>query len=116
MATVISVHSFTPVMDGRVRPWSIGVLWDRDTRLAPSTIEALAQLGHVVGDNEPYSGRGGAFTIDTHASAHGRPHITFEIRQDLIADLAGARIWGRLLAEVLLPLLERGELRHRQHY
>ena len=116
VATLISVHSFTPVMNGCQRPWPVGVLWDRDSRLAPPVIEALARRGYLVGDNEPYSGRGGAFTTDTHAADHGRPHITFEIRQDLIAESSGALAWGRLLAEVLLPELKRAELRQRRHF
>jgi len=114
VATVVSIHSFTPIMDGRRRPWSIGVLWDRDPRLAPATIAALRQKGHAAGDNEPYSGSG--FTIDTHAVAYGRPHVTFEIRQDLIAEPSGAAAWGRHLAEILVPQLERPELRKRKFY
>ena len=116
VATVISIHSFTPVMDGRRRPWPVGVLWDHDWRLAPSVIQALAKRGYLVGDNEPYSGRGGAFTTDTHAASHGRPHITFEIRQDLIANSAGARLWGMKLADVLRPALKGPELKKRKHY
>ena len=30
---VISLHSFTPVMNGFQRPWHVGVLWNRDARL-----------------------------------------------------------------------------------
>jgi predicted N-formylglutamate amidohydrolase len=112
--TLVSIHSFTPIMEGRRRPWPIGVLWDRDPRLAPSVIAALGRRGHLVGDNEPYSGSG--FTIDTHAAEHGRPHVTFEIRQDLIADPSGAAAWGRLLAETIGPQLSRPGLRKKEHY
>ncbi len=33
---LISIHSFTPAWKGRARPWQVGVLWDRDDRLAAS--------------------------------------------------------------------------------
>lgn len=117
VATVISVHSFTPAMVGQApRPWSVGVLWNRDPRLAPAIIAALRAKGLQVGDNEPYSGQGPAYTIDRHAGGHGRPHITFEIRQDLIADRAGIRKWGRLLADTLRPALAHADLRLRRQY
>jgi predicted N-formylglutamate amidohydrolase len=113
IVTVVSIHSFTPVMDGIPRPWPIGVLWNRDPRLAPAIIAALGRQGHAVGDNEPYSGRDGGFTVDVHAAAHGRPHVTFEIRQDLIADPIGARRWSRRLAEVLRTRLRQSDRRRR---
>ena len=103
--TLVSVHSFTPEMDGLARPWPVGVLWNHDPRLARSVIAALGRQGHRVGDNQPYSGRGAAYTIDRHAAAQDRPHVTFEIRQDLIAQPAGARHWARRLAQVLRPRL-----------
>jgi predicted N-formylglutamate amidohydrolase len=117
VAALISIHSFTPAMIGQApRPWSVGILWNRDPRLAPAVIAGLRDKGLVVGDNEPYSGRGLAYTIDRHAGAHGRPHITFELRQDLIGDRAGVRKWGRVLAEVLRPALTHADLRLRRHY
>jgi predicted N-formylglutamate amidohydrolase len=117
VATLISMHSFTPAMiGGAPRPWQVGILWNKDPRLAPALIAALRAKGLTVGDNEPYSGQGVAYTIDLHAGSHGRPHITFEIRQDLIADRAGARKWGRLLADALRPALSHADLRLRRHY
>lgn len=117
VAALVSIHSFTPAMIGQApRPWSVGILWNRDPRLPPAVITALRAKGLLVGDNEPYSGRGPAYTTETHAAAHGRPHVTFEIRQDLIADGPGARKWGRLVADVLRPLLGRTEMLMRRHY
>ena len=39
---IFSVHSFTPVMQGHVRPWHVGVLWDLDDRAARPLIDMLA--------------------------------------------------------------------------
>ena len=30
---VVSLHSFTPVMNGFQRPWQVGILWNRDPRV-----------------------------------------------------------------------------------
>ena len=44
---VISVHSFTPIMGGKARPWHVGMLWDKDPRAALPLIEMLrAEPGH----------------------------------------------------------------------
>jgi predicted N-formylglutamate amidohydrolase len=84
---VVSIHSFTPVLDGVARPWEFGILWDADRRMSDILIRELTELGFVVGDNEPYSGRAPQdFTVDNHAEAAGLPHVGIEVRQDLIDD------------------------------
>ena len=86
----ISMHSFTPVMNGVPRAWQIGVLWDKDERLAQIFIEEFRAAGFLTGDNEPYSGKAPQdFTIDHHAEAIGLSHVGIEIRQDLIDSDAG---------------------------
>jgi predicted N-formylglutamate amidohydrolase len=104
---VIAVHSFTPAMNGVRRPWHVGALWDKDSRIAQPFMELLAKRPNVmVGDNEPYSGRHPAdFTLDHHAEAEGLPHLGIEVRQDLIADDAGAAHWSSILARVLQTVL-----------
>ncbi len=104
---VIFMHSFTPSLNGDMRPWHIGVLWERDGRMALPALDALRQRGDlVVGDNEPYSAlepRG--YSMPHHATRDGRPAIQFEIRQDLVADEGGAEAWAGIVADVLKPLL-----------
>ncbi len=105
-ATLIGVHSFTPEMNGRARPWQVGVLWDEPCRLARPLMAALAGQGLTVGDNEPYTARnpsGG--TLESHALDPGRPGLSVEIRQDLIAGAAGQAEWAERLALALGPLL-----------
>ncbi len=105
---LLSVHSFTPRMNGFERPWHVGVLWDRDARVALPLIRALSRRpGIVVGDNEPYTLRGPTdFTIPHHAGPRGLPHVMLEIRQDEIAEQEGAERYAALLAEALAPILE----------
>ena len=104
---VVAIHSFTPrIRGGGARPWHVGVLWNRDPRMAAPILAALAtRPGLVVGDNQPYSGREINYTLDTHAGAAGLPNLSFEIRQDLVADAAGCDAWADILAGVLMPVL-----------
>jgi predicted N-formylglutamate amidohydrolase len=108
---VISIHSFTPVMQGEARPWQVGVLWNRDPRLALPCIDRLsADGGLTVGDNQPYSGRLMNYSLDIHAGAAGLPHVSFELRQDLLIGEAAFRHWAGLLLDVLAPTLADPDL------
>jgi predicted N-formylglutamate amidohydrolase len=115
---VLSVHSFTPEMNGFARPWHIGVLWDKDPRVPVPLMAALAaDSRHLVGDNEPYSAREPAgYSIRTHAVAAGLPHAAIEIRQNLIDSPAGAAEWAEILAAALRPILARPDICRTQHF
>lgn len=103
---LVSMHSFTPVMDGRERPWQIGILWDHDGRLPVPFMEALRARGIAVGDNEPYSGRDvQGYTLRRHAEAHDLLNVLIEVRQDLIDTHHGAAEWTATLGEALVPVL-----------
>lgn len=107
---LISIHSFTPHMNGFQRPWQVGVLWNRDGRLALPMLAALRAEGDLtVGDNEPYSARTGTdFTIIHHGEAANLPVLMLEIRQDLIGDQAGADAWADRLARLLPGVIAAG--------
>ncbi|MDQ6437794.1 N-formylglutamate amidohydrolase [Mesorhizobium sp. LHD-90] len=99
---IFSVHSFTPIMQGRARPWHAGVLWDLDDRVAKLLIGMLAADPlTVVGDNEPYDGALKGDTMYKHAIVNGFAHALLEIRQDLIADETGAEAWAERLAPIV---------------
>jgi predicted N-formylglutamate amidohydrolase len=103
MPTVlVSLHSFTPVYAGVARPWHIGTLYHRDTRLPPVLLELLrAESDLVVGDNEPYAVSDETdYTIPVHGEARGLMNSGIEIRQDLIADQAGQKQWAERLARI----------------
>ena len=104
---LISVHTCTPVFDRVVRPWHIGIMWDRDARIPLPLMENLRRMdGICIGDNEPYSGRHPHdFTVDFHAEQAGLPHVGIEVRQDLVSDDEGARKWAGILAAALRPVL-----------
>jgi len=104
---LIAVHSFTPVLGTEARPWNVGVLWDRDPRMAlPLLTRLRAEPGLVVGDNQPYSGRHPAdYTVDHHADSAGLPHVCLEVRQDELLTPAGIARWAEILGRALADIL-----------
>ncbi len=106
---LIAIHSFTPEMAGFSRPWHAGILWDKDPRIPVPLIQHLRAHpdGFNIGDNEPYSGKHPAdYTIDHHAEAAGIPHVSIEIRQDLVNTEDGAERWATILHEALRDILD----------
>jgi predicted N-formylglutamate amidohydrolase len=99
------MHSFTPRHGDypAPRPWHIGVLFNRDDRLARPLIELLAAEGDLtVGINEPYAvDDSGDYAVPVHCEKGGLLHVELEIRQDLIDGTAGQSAWANRLARVL---------------
>jgi predicted N-formylglutamate amidohydrolase len=103
---LVSLHSFTPVYAGIARPWHIGSLYHRDTRLPPLLLKLLRAEGDlVVGDNEPYAVSDETdYTIPVHGEARGLMNTGVEIRQDLITDPAGQKQWADRLARIFAEI------------
>jgi predicted N-formylglutamate amidohydrolase len=99
---LVALHSFTPVYAGVARPWHIGTLYHRDTRLPPLLLKYLGAEGDlVVGDNEPYAVSDDTdYTIPVHGEKRGLMNSGIEIRQDLIAGAAGQQQWADRLARI----------------
>ena len=114
---VISIHSFTPVMGGIQRPWHVGVLWDKDNRIASPLLAALrCESGLHVGDNKPYHAKEPVgYTMEWHIERAGLPHALLEIRQDLIADEGGASEWAERLAHAFQPIISNMSLRYHRN-
>lgn len=107
----MSIHTFTPTLGGEARPWDVGILWNHDPRVAVPLLDLLRRQGDLrVGDNEPYSGRELAYTLNLHAGAAGVPHAAIEVRQDHCASEATVARWADLLAEVLSAILRMPHL------
>jgi predicted N-formylglutamate amidohydrolase len=100
---LVAVHSFTPVFLEVTRPWHVGVLYNRDARLAAPLLRLLQSEGDlVVGCNQPYAVSDlSDFSIIHHGERREIPHVEIEIRQDLIADERGQIAWGERLARLL---------------
>src|SRR4030088_251032 len=99
---LVSLHSFTPEYAGIARPWHIGTLYHRDTKLPPLLLKWLRREPDlVVGDNEPYAVSDDTdYTIPVHAERRGLMNTGIEIRQDLISNQAGETSWADRLARI----------------
>jgi predicted N-formylglutamate amidohydrolase len=100
---LIAMHSFTPVFKGAARAVAVGILYNRDARLAHIMLDLLRRDGDLdIGDNQPYAvGDLSDYTVPVHGEGRGLAHVEIEIRQDLIADPAGQAAWAARLARLL---------------
>jgi predicted N-formylglutamate amidohydrolase len=100
---LIALHSFTPIMAQVERPWHVGMLYSGgNTQFATALMERLsAESDIIVGDNEPYQMDDTDHTIPHHAFANRLPYVELEIRQNLIAEEAGQRLWNARLSAAL---------------
>lgn len=99
----VAMHSFTPVFKGERRDMQVGVLYDRDPRLASILLALLREEGDlVVGDNAPYAVSGTSdYGIPVYGEGRGLAHVEIEIRQDLIADESGQASWAARFVRLL---------------
>ncbi|KKX29584.1 N-formylglutamate amidohydrolase [Rhizobium sp. LC145] len=100
---LVTVHSFTPVYFGKLREVEIGILHEKDSRLADRMLAAAAdtRLYHVA-CNEPYGPADGVtHTLEVHAMPAGLLNVMIEIRNDLIADETGQGVVADFLTGLL---------------
>ncbi len=102
--TLVSLHSFTPVMAGQARPWHVGVLYGGGNELfARRMLKQLRRESRLmVGDNAPYRMDETDYSVPAHAFAGGLDYVELEVRQDLIDTPEGQRHWAELIATALL--------------
>lgn len=106
---LVALHSFTPVYLDVARPWHVGVLYHRDSRLGHLLLDrARREPDLVVGDNQPYAVSDTTdYGIPVHGEQRGIAHVELEIRQDLIADDTGQELWAARLAEWLAEAMKQ---------
>lgn len=104
---LITIHSFTPVYNGKTRSVELGILHDSDDRAARIMLDHAASCGLKVALNEPYSPVDGVtHTLREHGISRGLPNLMIEIRNDLVDTPAGVnRIVGKL-APVLAATIQ----------
>ena len=109
---MVAIHSFTPRLNGHaMRPWHIGILHEKDQRLALPLLERLrAEPDLCVGENEPYGGHLDGDSIDRHAIRHDRPNVLIELRNDLIRTPEQQQHWAARLAPILQEVIAAAEL------
>lgn len=103
---VLSIHSFTPRLGGKFRPWHIGFLFRQDvqtsTHLARFMADAQPEL--TIGMNQPYQiDDASDWFVPQHGEASGMDHSLVEIRNDLIGNVQGQQKW----ADILIAAINR---------
>ena len=106
---LIALHSFTPVYDGVSRPWRLGLLYDRDARLAGAMLRILNDdAAPYIGDKLPYAvSEATDYTLPVHGERRGLLHAGLEIRQDQIGEPVGQAAWATWLELLFARVLER---------
>jgi predicted N-formylglutamate amidohydrolase len=105
---ILAVHSFTGIYHGRLRPFDVGVLYDKHPALAHRLGRALRTAGLSVRYNQPYSGMAGLmYAADRHGTHYGLPCLELELNQRLFRRKRAASRLGRIVAEALRELVAR---------
>lgn len=114
---LLSIHSFTPVLNGEQRPWPVGVSHWRDRRFAELISKALShRVDGMVGDNEPYPIEEAVdYSVPMHGEGRGLHAIMIEIRNDGLRTTAQIDAWADHLAaayrEIEDPAIRLGRSR-----
>jgi predicted N-formylglutamate amidohydrolase len=105
----LALHSCTRVFAGARRPWDCGTIWHDDATLSRHVLACLdSEGGLVLGDNQPYSGLDGVFTVDRHTYGSGLPACGLEVSNDLLETAIAQEIWADRLSRVLLAAIHDG--------
>ncbi|WP_246272973.1 N-formylglutamate amidohydrolase [Oricola thermophila] len=103
---LITIHSFTPLYFGVKREVELGILHDRDDRLARTMMAAAPDFTTLkTALNEPYGPEDGVtHTLKEHALPADLLNVMIEVRNDFVRDEASAQ----KVAEELAAIIERG--------
>lgn len=106
---LLSLHSFTPVWNNRVRTMDAGVLYAHHDAVAERFALELRREGLTTALNEPYSARDGlAYSVERHGRTHGVVFLELELNQAILCTPARAlRVAGKV-ASALTRLHLRG--------
>lgn len=109
---LLSVHSFTPELNGCTRPFDVGVLFDGFDELACTLARSIAASGFGVRMNEPYSALDGLiFSARSHGRRHGVRYLELEVNNRLLRSDASACAIAARLAEPIAAIQAIGDER-----
>jgi predicted N-formylglutamate amidohydrolase len=104
--SLVTIHSFTKLYKGKERAVELGILFDRDARIADRMIKSFPKVD--VRLNEPYGPKDGVMhTLNLHAAPRGLKSVMIEIRNDLIANERGQNEWAQRLAMPLIHAITK---------
>ncbi|ENN87784.1 putative N-formylglutamate amidohydrolase family protein [Rhizobium freirei PRF 81] len=105
---VVTMHSFTPIYNGKPRAVELGILHDDDHWLADRMLDGAAQTPFYRTErNQPYGPEDGVtHTLKLHGIANGLHNVMIEIRNDLIGDDVSQGVMADYLTRLLQSSLE----------
>ncbi|SLN28783.1 N-formylglutamate amidohydrolase [Roseovarius litorisediminis] len=100
---LITIHSFTPIYNGKKRELDLGYLFHSKGKIANSAVSVEKKRGVMrAAVNEPYAASDGVtYTLAKHAEARGLDSVMIEIRNDMIDTPEKAERVAGHLAETL---------------
>lgn len=110
-----AIHSFTPVMAGRARPWDVGFLYRDPASGGRALVDLAARTwpGLVIGDNEPYTVEDDTdWFVPACAEPRRIPHGLIEVRNDHLLSAEGCRLWADRLGSLLATFMDRHDASH----
>ena len=106
-AFLLSIHSFTPLLNGRERRFDAGVLFDEWVDDAQRFGAALSENGLRVRYNEPYSGLDGLiYSARRHGQQHQVRYLELEINNRLLREPPSVRRVAEQVSAAVRSLLE----------
>ncbi|MFS8052032.1 MULTISPECIES: N-formylglutamate amidohydrolase [Rhizobium] len=105
---IVTVHSFTPVYNGKQRAVELGILHDEDRWLADRMLDGAAGAPlYRTERNQPYGPEDGVtHTLKLHGLANGLHNVMIEVRNDLIGDDVGQGVVADYLTGLIQSSLE----------
>ncbi len=101
-ALLLSIHSFTPTLNGHDRRFDIGILFDTYAPEAQRLAQGLTRDGLRVRYNEPYSGLDGLiFSAREHGLKHGLRYLEVEVNNGLLRSASGSASIAAAVARAL---------------
>ncbi|WP_367717946.1 N-formylglutamate amidohydrolase [Nitratireductor sp. GISD-1A_MAKvit] len=109
---IVTIHSYTRVYFGAARHRAIGLLHDRDRRLADTMLQQAEEHGITNAmRNYPYGPDDGVtHTLRLHAVQNGLLNVMIEYCSDLIDTEKGQDEWAALTTRLLEAALERFDI------
>ncbi|MEA5033060.1 MAG: N-formylglutamate amidohydrolase [Sphaerochaeta sp.] len=100
---LLSIHSYTPELDGKHRPWPIGITYETPSPFSSYlTAELKKSKLHPIGENEPYPiTPEGDYGMYAHGKKNAIDAVLMEIRQDFLQNPESKLYIVELLSDIL---------------
>ncbi|MEK9763490.1 MAG: N-formylglutamate amidohydrolase [Deltaproteobacteria bacterium] len=106
---IISMHSFTPTMQGFERPWNISFLFNKGEVYAKKMASFISacEPDLNIGFNEPYQvDKLSDWFVIKYAEPKMIPQVLIEVRNDHLRDRANIDEWALRISEASIKMLE----------